>query len=109
MEAEGVPKHPFGRRDTKIAPVSVLHFARVYGANVEKVAYALVTEAAESDAERQYAESVEEDVAAWMKGRALAATPNPDAPSAEALLRAVRELAAPELVDAVLERARATD
>lgn len=105
MESEGVPKYPAGRRDKKIAPVSTLHFARIYGANVDAVADALMTEAENSGAAPRFVAAVEQDIGAWLAGRSRRARLDDDAPSLEALVQAVTDFASPELAAAILDRA----
>ncbi len=106
MDADGVPKHPAGRRDKKVAPASVLRYARVYGADVDAVAAALMDDAEASGAAAQYVESVEQDIGAWMAGRARRARIVDGAPSLEALVAAIREIASPQEAAAILERAQ---
>ena len=54
MNASGITKHPFGRRDKKIAPVNVLDLALQYGADVNLVAERLMEAAEESGAPRRF-------------------------------------------------------
>lgn len=105
MDREQVPKRLLGRRDKRVAPVSVLHFARVYGADVDGVADALMKLAEASGANQRYIDSVEQDIGAWMEVRARQATPYEDAPPLETLMEAVRELASPQEAQAIFERA----
>lgn len=105
MNSEGVPKYPAGRRDKKIAPISALHFARIYGADIDAVADALMTEAESSGAAPQFVASVEQDIGAWLAGRSRRARLDDDAPSLEVLVRAVTDFTSPELAATILGRA----
>ncbi|MGI8729076.1 MAG: hypothetical protein ACR2LK_03660 [Solirubrobacteraceae bacterium] len=109
MDQEQVPKHLLGRRDKRVAPASVLHFARVYGADVDVVADALMKLAEASGADQRYIDSVEHEIGAWMEARARQATPYEDAPSLENLMKAVRELASPQAAQAIFKRAGITE
>lgn len=96
------------RRDKKIAPAGVLHFVRVYGADVDAVAGALMYDAEASGAAAPDIASVEQDIGAWMAGRARRAQIHDDAPSLATLVVAVRELASPQQAAAIFERADVT-
>lgn len=105
MTSDGTPRHRLGRRDTKVAPVVVLHYARVYGADVDRVAAALVDDAESSAADAKFIASVEHDVGAWMAGRARAARVRDDAPTLDYLVEAVQRLTGPELCEQILRAA----
>jgi hypothetical protein len=109
MTSDGTPRYRLGRRDKKVAPVAVLHYARVYGADVDHVAAALVDDAEKSGTDAEFVESVERDVSAWMEGRARAARVRTTAPTLEDLVAVVQRLSAPEQAEQILRAAGIKD
>jgi len=105
MDSDGVPKHLLGRRDKKIAPTKALHYARIYGADVDAVADALMQIAEESGAPVSAVASVEQDIGAWMAGRARRAARDDDAPSVQTLMAAVKALTSAEDAEAIFAEA----
>lgn len=105
-DKDGIEKYPFGRRDKKLAPDAVLDLARAYAANVNDVAEQLMVYAEESGAAPRYVNGVEKTIGAWLAGQARSARSTPE--EVEAIVAAIREVATPELADAIFARAGLT-
>lgn len=101
VDAKGITKYEAGRRDKKLAPDAVLDLAVVYAVDVNDVAEALMAYAEASGAEQKFVDGVEETVGAWLAGRAQQAS----AGDLDAVVAALRELAAPDVAEAILARA----
>jgi len=106
VDAKGITKYEYGRRDKKLAPDAVLDLALVYAVDVNEVAERLMLHAEASRAASRFVDGVERTVGAWLAGQALQANAQPG--DLHAVVAAVRELAAPEVAEAILARAGVT-
>ena len=103
VDAKGITKHEYGRRDKKLAPDAVLELALVYAVDVNEVAERLMLYAEASGAGARFVDGVERTAGAWLAGRARQASAQSG--DLDAVVAAVRELVAPELAEAILARA----
>jgi len=109
MDADGVTKHVYGRRDKKISPSDALDYARRYNVDVNELAEKITERAEKSGASKEQVSAVEQEISAWLIA-ALRQTERDDPQKRlSALTKAVNELASSELKRAILARAGLSD
>lgn len=98
-----ITKYPYGGRDKKLAPDSVLDLALHYNADVNEVAELLMVCAEESGKEQDLINEVDEAIGTWLAVQAQKAGDGDV--SLDEIIAAVQEIASPEIATAIFSRA----